>query len=167
MHSLPTLLFIIVCTTQLLACNENEIAADEKEKESLSIPWWGSVPAIVIGDKEFYGGTCSVTQVISNDDGIKSGSIIFSVPAKLFTYCSKNEPNKNYLEYDGEYIILHVDRQTAGAGSWTGERYRSADFKSWEEYIGVTWVDSEEYEAWRRLGSTSSKADSIKKIVKK
>ncbi len=57
-------------------------------------------------------------------------------------------------------------RQTFGAGSWTGERFRSADFKSWEEYIGVTWVNSEEYEAWRKVGSTSSKADSRKKVVR-
>ena len=62
--------------------------------------------------------------------------------------------------------MLYVDRQTAGAGSKTGERYRSENFTDWEEYIGITWVDGEEYEAWRKLGSTSSKADSRKKVVR-
>jgi hypothetical protein len=28
-----------------------------------------------------------------------------------------------------------------------GARYRSADFELWQEYIGVTWLNSEEYEA--------------------
>ncbi len=165
MHHLKNLFLVIVCTSQLMACSENEITANEKKRASLTIPWWGFVKPIVINGNEFYGKTCSVTRVI-NDAGIKSATIIFTVPDRLFTYCSQNDPNKNYLDYDGEYIILHVHRQTVGAGSKTAERYRSADFKSWQEYIGVTWVNGDEYEAWRTLGSKSSKADSRKKVVK-
>lgn len=164
MQNLRTLFLIIVCITLVTGCRESEVAVSEKE--TLVLPWWASVEPIVIGDKAFYGEACSVTQVISNDLGIKSASVIFSVPAKLFTYCSNNKPNHNYLEFDGEYIILNVDRQTVGAGSWTGERYRSADFTTWEEYIGVTWVERVEYEAWRKVGSISSKADSIKKVIR-
>ncbi len=164
MRNFRALLFIIVCTTQVMACSENDIAVNEAVP--LVISWRDAVQPIVIGDHEFYGRTCSVIQVSRNDAGIKSERVIFNVPSRVFTRCAKDKPHKNYLEYDGEYIILNVDRQTFGAGSWTGERYRSADFKTWEEYIGVTWVDSEEYEAWRKLGSTSSKADSVKKIVK-
>lgn len=129
-------------------------------------PWWQQVQPIVIKGDEFYGKSCSVSRV-SDDSGIESETVIFKVPSRLLTYCAQSKPDKNYLEYDGEYIILNVDRQTAGAGSWTGERYRSADFESWQEYIGVTWVEGEEYEAWRALGSaSSSSADFRKKVAR-
>lgn len=165
MNNFRILFIVIMCATQIIACSDNKIVANENEKSPLPIPWWMSVEPIIIDGEEFYGRSCSVTRV-SYVAGIKSGSVIFTVPSRAFTFCAKNEPGKNHLEYDGEHIVLHVDRQTFGAGSWTGERYRSADFTSWEEYIGVTWVNGEEYEAWRMVGSTSSKSDSRKRVVR-
>jgi len=145
-----------------MGCSENK----EAKKKAPSEPWWAAIQPIVIGDAEFYGRTCYVIRVTRDEAGVESAWRLFEAPSRMFSYCAKSDSATNYLEYDGKYIILQVHRQTAGAGSSTGERYRSADFKSWEEYIGVTWVDSEEYEAWRKVGSTSSKADSIKKVVK-
>ena len=165
MNKYRALFFIMICSSQITSCGGDKVTSKKAESSLLPNPWWQSVKPIVIDGGEFYGRSCSVTRV-SHDAGIESGEIIFKVPSRLLTYCAKSAPNKNYLEYDGVYIILHVDRQTAGAGSWTGERYRSRNFKSWEEYIGVTWVKGEEYEAWRKLGSTSSKADSRKKVVR-
>lgn len=156
---------VVVLLSLLVGCSGGEKTIDPSEDVSLASPWWQKVPPITLGEEAFYGKPCSVIRV-RDDSGIKSEQVIFTVPSRLLTYCAKAQPNKNYLEYDGEYIILHVDRQTAGAGSWTGERFRSADFESWEEYIGVTWVKGEEYEAWRAVGSTSSVADSRKKVVR-
>ena len=148
----------------LVSCGSGDQSARPVEDTSPAAPWWEIVQPIVIGDDTFYGRPCSVTRV-RDESGIESGEVIFKVPSRLLTYCANAQPDKNYLEHDGEYIILHVDRQTVGAGSWTGERFRSADFESWEEYIGVTWVKGEEHEAWRAVGSSSSVADSRKKVV--
>lgn len=71
-------------------------------------------------------------------------------------------PFFNYC-FGGDYWLLPTISLVTCCG---GGRYRSADFELWEEYIGVTWINSEEYEAWRKVGSTSSKADSVKKVVK-
>lgn len=150
---------------QLTGCSENNGVRNKTEKVSAPIPWWESVDPITIDGDKYYGKSCSVTR-ISDRVGSKYEQIIFEAPSRAFTYCAQSVPGKNYLGYDGEYIILHVDRQTLGAGAWTGERYRSADFKSWEEYIGVTWVNGEEHEAWRKVGSTSSNADSTKRVLR-
>lgn len=155
---------VIACSTLIMACGEPDATAGTDTIQAETRYWWESVPPININGRELYGSPCTVTQLIPNGAGPKEERIIFKVPSRAFTYCSKAELGKNYLEYDGEYIILRVQRQTVGAGSHTAERYRSADFKSWEEYIGVSWLDSEKYEAWRKVGSTSSKADSLKKI---
>ena len=160
MNYFRALVFLLICSIQLVGCGDSKVVANK----IFPSPWWVSIKPIIINGDEFYGRPCSVTRIY-HDAGVNSAKKIFDVPSRIFTYCTKRKPGKNYLEYDGVYIILHVDRQTAGAGSRTGERYRSADFRSWEEYIGVTWVNGEEYEAWRRLGSTSSKADSRKKVV--
>lgn len=162
MNNPKTLLLIIIYATLAMSCSGNK----EAKKKSPSEAWWSAIQPIVIGDAEFYGRSCDVIRVTRDEAGLESAQRLFEAPSRLLTYCAKSDPATNYLEYDGEYIILQVQRQTAGAGSSTGERYRSADFKAWEEYIGVTWVDGEEYEAWRKVGSTSSKANSIKKVVK-
>ncbi|WP_340677248.1 hypothetical protein [Paraglaciecola sp.] len=150
--------------TQLVACGDSELVA---EKSALPAPWWGDVSPVVIDGDQFYGDPCSVTRVSVDDAGVTSAIVIFTVPRELLTICAQIEPKKNYLEYDGEFVILNVDRQTFGAGSWTGERYRSADFISWQRDIGVTWLNGEEYEAWRNVGSKSAKADAIKKVEHK
>lgn len=156
------LISLLTLITYLMACGETELVA--KNSEPSPLPWWSTVSPVLIEGDAYYGGPCSITRVSNENDGA-SVAVIFEVPARLFTYCLNREPAKNYLSYDGEYIILKVDRQTIGAGSSTAERYRSADFSSWQEYIGVTWLDGEAHEAWRNLGSTSSKADAVKKIT--
>ena len=150
------LVFILMaCATLILGCGE-------VETEPLPLPWWASVaPDIIIGNDEFYAGTCSITRVTHNGD-VKTERVIFEVPYGFSATCHNN----GALQYDGEYIILNVCEMSFGAGGCSGGRYRSADFELWEEYIGVTWINSEEYEAWRKVGSTSSKADSVKKVVK-
>jgi len=165
MNNVLILFLVLISTTQLVGCTDSKTIDNESKKTVLSISWWESIEPIVIDGDEFYGKPCSVVQITSNEFGAKSEAVIFTVPSRLLTSCAQRQPNKNYLEYDGKYIILHVDRQTFGAGSWTGERYRSKDLTSWEEYIGVTWLKSEEYEAWRKVGSKSSKADSLKKVM--
>lgn len=154
------LLLLIACTTLLLGCGEN--SGGSVEVEPIQKTWWEPLkPDVIIGNDEFYAGICSVTQV-TNSDGVKEGRVIFEVPYRLLATCNNRGP----LQYDGEYIILDVCQMSFGAGGCGGGRYRSADFELWEEYIGVTWINSEEYEAWRKVGSTSSKADSVKKVVK-
>lgn len=149
------LLILMACVTLMFGCVE-------KKKEPIQIPWWKPLkPDVVIGQHEFYAGTCSITQV-TNTGNIKTEKIIFEAPYSSFATCSNRGP----LQYDGEYIILDVCIMSFGAGGCGGGRYRSADFEQWEEHIGVTWINSEEYEAWRKVGSTSSKADSVKRVVK-
>ncbi|XQW83413.1 hypothetical protein ACOYR1_09575 [Thalassotalea piscium] len=166
MDKLLTSIILVFSAFLFIGC-ENDKSATLHEKDPSIPQWWTNVKPIVIGDSEFYGSTCSVVQVKRDQTGIKSVNVIFTAPVRLFTYCFKSEYGKNYLEFDGEYIILNVVRQTTGAGASTGERYRSANFSVWEEYIGVTWIKGEEYEAWRKLGSHSTKADSRKKVIKK
>lgn len=158
-------LLALVCASQILACKENSAASDESDIHLAGIPWQQSVQAVIVDGDEFYGKTCSVIRVRSNA-GTKSTKVIFNAPFKALTSCAKNKFGENYLKFDGKYIVLYVDRQTFGAGSSTGERYRSSDFELWEEYIGVTWIKGEEYEAWRNVGSTSSRADSRTKVVR-
>ncbi len=165
MNNFRILFLLTMCVTQVMGCSEDKVAANKAKKSSVPIAWWGVVQPIIIDGDEFYGRSCSVTRV-SNEAGSKSEQVIFNVPSRTFTYRAKSTAGRNYLEYDGEYLVLHVDRQTFGAGSWTGELYRSADFKSWEEHIGVSWINGEEYEAWRKVGSTSSKADSREKVLR-
>ena len=155
MNNFRIFVLLIICAAQLVACSDNSIVAAEAKKPA----WWQSVVPIVIDGDEFYGKPCSVTRV-SVSGGIKLADVIFTVPSRLLTSCANRKPGKNYLKLAGEYIVLHVDRQTFGAGAWTAERYRSSDFRSWQEYIGVSWVAGEAHEAWRNVGSTSSQADS-------
>jgi hypothetical protein len=154
MNNLRILFFVSMSAAHLMACSESDFVAEEA---LLSASWWEVVPPILIGGDAFYGELCSVTRVSSHDADVKSAMVIFTVPSQFLATCAQREPEKNYLDYDGEFIILNVDRQTFGAGSSTGERYRSADFTSWQQYIGVTWVNGEEYEAWRNVGPKSEK----------
>lgn len=157
------LFFLIPFLGLMASCNRGKIESDMIEEPLQSIPWWESVDPVIIEGDDFYGRQCSITKV-SRDAGVMSESVIFTVPSRIMTYCKKQEGNKNDLEHNGDYVILTAYRQTIGAGSWVKERYRSQDLETWEEYIGPTWKNGEEYEAWRAIGSSSSKADSLKKI---
>jgi hypothetical protein len=167
MGDFRTFIVTLIFIAALMGCTaDNNGSKVNESQDTQPALWWEMVPPISINGDQFYGKPCSVTQVTTDEAGVKAETVIFTVPSRAFTSCAQRVPNKNYLKLDGKYIVLHVDRQTFGAGSWTGERYRSADFISWEQYIGITWLDSEEYEAWRKVGSTSSKADSIQKVAK-
>jgi hypothetical protein len=137
----------------------------QRSGHSLVPPWLE--PDLIIDGNEFYAGKCSVSRVV-NDDGVKKEQLIFEVPHRVFASCvnSRSGDNGSPLQYDGTYIILSVCQTTFCAGSCPGERYRNADFENREEHIGVTRINSEEYEAWRKVGSDSSKADSVKKVVR-
>ncbi len=159
MSSLRTLFFVILCAFQIAGCEQGdvEVAAEEVE----SAPWWSSLPAdVIIGDAAFYARSCSITQV-ETLNAVATAKVVFSVPNGLLSSCDNSE---NPLTYDGKYLILNVCQVPFAAGGCAGGRYRSADLEHWEEYIGVTWIKREQYEAWRKLGSTSSKADFVKKL---
>lgn len=156
-----TLISILIIISLLTACKED---IPKPVVNPITKAWYESITPITINGDEYYGQACSITRVRYNK-GVKTAERIFKAPSKVLTSCRRSIPKKNYLDYDGEYIILNVSRQTFGAGSHTGERFRSKDFTTWQEYIGVTWRNSEEYEAWRNVGSTSSRADAIKKVI--
>ncbi len=152
-------LVFVVCASLSTGCGEPNV---ETVTSPSIIPWWQSLePDVKIGQDDFYAGTCSITQV-SHAAGIETARVIFEIPSRMLKTCENRGP----LQFDGEYIILSVCEMSFGAGGCAGGRYRSADFELWEEYIGVTWINSEEHEAWRKVGSTSSKADSVKKVVR-
>jgi len=165
MKSFQVFLLSLLSIIFLTACLKSRPATKDVELPTPQIPWIDTVEPIVINGDEFFGEACSVIQVSKSNTGVKTTKTIFKAPSRILTPCPKSTRGFNYLDYDGEYVILNVSRQTIGAGSHTGERYRSKDFINWEEYIGITWRNSEEYEAWRKVGSTSSKADSIKKVL--
>ncbi|MDD1795023.1 hypothetical protein LRP50_17985 [Enterovibrio sp. ZSDZ42] len=155
--------FVVVTTSQLTGCDKRE---NERQMDvSKPIPWWQPLePDVVIGNHEFYAGKCSITRVQAFD-GVASEIDVFRAPSRPLASCSPWKGDGASLRHDGEYLILSVCQMAFGAGGCAVERYRSADFKHWEEHIGVTWINGEEYEAWRTLGSTSSKADSVKKVA--
>ncbi|WP_028023340.1 hypothetical protein [Enterovibrio calviensis] len=129
-------------------------------------PWWEAMePNIVIDSDEFYAGKCSIVQV-NITDGVVVDTVVFRAPSRPLATCKNWEGEGEPLQHDVKFIILSVCQMAFGAGGCAVERYRSADLQHWEEHIGVTWIDGEEYEAWRTLGSTSSKADSVKKVEK-
>lgn len=161
-----TLLGLMASTALLTGCDLLERRSVEVEKQTAPAPWWEPLePDVIIDGDEFYAGTCSITQV-TDVDGVKTGEEIFKVPSRFLADCVNSGRGKEVLGYDGEYIILRVCQTTFGAGGCGGDSYRSADFENWEEHIGVTWINGEEYEAWRKVGSKSSKADSVKKVVR-
>ncbi|MEC4726635.1 hypothetical protein HWQ46_13860 [Shewanella sp. D64] len=169
-HIFLILALVMVCATQIAGCDDFDKDSDkrstngrEAELETTGQAKVASSPDIIIGIADFYAKGCSIIQV-SHDDAARTETVIFKAPTQLFASCSQRGANP--LQYDGEYIIFSICNMTIGAGGCGGARYRSADFELWQEYIGVTWLNSEEYEAWRTLGSNSSKADSIKKVVK-
>ncbi|OHY82775.1 hypothetical protein [Marinobacter sp. AC-23] len=161
-----TLITAMAATALLTGCDLFKSRTTEIEKEAEPIPWWEPLePDVIIDGDEFYAGTCSITQVTRSGNE-KTAKVIFKVPSRLFTRCTNSGRGEKPLDYDGEYIILRVCEFAIGAGGCGGESYRSADFENWEEHIGVTWINSEEYEAWRKVGSKSSKADSVKKVIR-
>lgn len=154
----------MLCIVLFSGCNHEE--PDNQQKAAAASPWWGPLEAdVVIGTDEFYAGRCSITRV-KHQNGVQSASVIFEVPYRLMAVCENSQIDNKPLKYDGEYISLSVCQTVFGAGGCPKDMYRSADFENWEEYIGVTWIEGEEYEAWRKLGSTSTKADSVKKVVR-
>lgn len=159
LSSLRTLFFVIVCAFQIAGCEQGDVEVAAQEVEPA--PWWSSLPAdVMVGDTAFYARSCSITQV-ETFNAVATAKVVFSVPNGLLSSCDNSD---NPLTYDGKYLILEVCQVPFAAGGCAGGRYRSADLEHWEEYIGVTWIKREQYEAWRKLGSTSSKADFFKKL---
>ncbi|OEE81785.1 hypothetical protein A1OQ_20580 [Enterovibrio norvegicus FF-162] len=163
------LLVLVVFTLALIGCetDEDKNHKDEIHNEAAKpTPWWEPLdPDVVIGSDAFYAGECSILSV-KTVEGVATETVVFRAPSRPLTTCKNGEGYGEPLKHDGKFIILSVCRMAFGAGGCAVERYRSADLQDWEEHIGVTWIDGEEYEAWRTLGSTSSKADSVKKVKK-
>ncbi|PML77270.1 hypothetical protein [Enterovibrio norvegicus] len=159
-HSFISLFLLAV----LAGCGKHE--ADPPKEVSNLTPWWQPLePDVVIGGYAFYAGKCAIVRV-EDIDSTSPETTTFRVPSRPLASCENWKGEGEPLKHDGEFIILSVCHMSFGAGGCAVERYRSADFAHWEEHIGVTWINGEEYEAWRTLGSTSSKADSVKKVEK-
>jgi hypothetical protein len=123
--------------------------------------WWDTQePDVTIGNMEYYAKNCSILQVnaLPNTNSAKT---IFTVPSSVFSSCDNVFPA---LIYEDGYLVFQTCQIVFGAGGCGRSRYRSSDMKAWQEDIGITWIEGEEYEAWRNLGSTSSNADSVKRI---
>lgn len=149
----------LVLLSLLASCNEDESV--DVETQTLPRVWWQSVaPDVVVGPREFYAGRCSITMV---DTATGASELIFEISQNPFKSCRNQQ---DALTYDGEYIVLDVCEISFGAGGCGRGRYRSMDYENWEEDIGITWINGEEYEAWRKLGSQSSTADSVKKVIR-
>ena len=159
-NSKEVLLILYLNMIQLVACSDKALVQTSSAKAF----WWSTLsPNIVISNNEFYVKPCeSITRVI-DQNGVKTANIILKVPPRLFTNCQYNRTNQ--LQYDGQYLTFNMCRTAMGAGGCNTERFRSTDFIHFEEYIGITWLNSEQYEAWRIVGSKSSKADSITKVT--
>lgn len=133
------------------------------EKTTAPLYWWQKrKPDIVVGEFEYYAGTCKILEVDTTIDN-PSSTTVFEVPTSVLSQCQNRLPA---LTYDGEYLIFSVCKMSFGAGGCGRGRYRSADTINWQEDIGITWIKGEQYEAWRNLGSNSSKADAVKKVTK-
>lgn len=161
----PKLLFLIFsCFVFITGC---DAAKKGNSEPSPAEPWWASLePDVVIDNDKFYLNGCdSVTRVINNK-GDNAAHVILQIPFRLLTPCPNQSENNSTLQFDGTYLTLALCRTTVGAGGCAKERYRTRDFEHWQEYIGTTWLNGEEYQAWRGLGSKSSKADEISKVIK-
>ncbi|MEH6395216.1 hypothetical protein [Pseudoalteromonas sp.] len=164
MKTQKSLCLIFSCFVFITACD----AFNKGNSEPIPAePWWASLePDVVIENDEFYLKSCdSVTRVINNN-GNKTARVILQIPFRLLTSCPNQLENNSTLQFDGTYLTLTLCRTAIGAGGCAEERYRTRDFEHWQEYIGITWLNGEEYQAWRVLGSKSSKADEISKVIK-
>ncbi len=149
---------------QVSGCGENTVGPAKKHATLAQKAWWASRPPdVTIDGDEFHTKDCSITRVSTTAES-SHAQTLFTVPARLLTVCESTRSGEKPLRYDGKHLILSVCQTTFGAGGCAVEHYRSADYEHWEEYIGVTWINGEQYSAWRKLGSTSSKADSVEKV---
>ena len=120
------------------------------------------LPDLTIGAHRFYLNSChSLTGVFNHNGSIKT-KVILTFPTRPLSVCTDKQ---SQLNFDGTYLTVKICRTSFGAGGCGVEKYRTKDFENWQEYIGITWHDNEQYEAWRHLGSNSSKADEITKVV--
>ncbi|KPW04715.1 hypothetical protein [Pseudoalteromonas sp. P1-8] len=119
-------------------------------------------PDLTIGVTQFYLNSChSLTSVFNHNGTIKT-KVILTLPTRPLSVCNNKQ---SQLNFDGTHLTVKICRTAFGAGGCGVEKYRTTDFENWQEYIGITWHGNEQYEAWRQLGSNSSKADDITKVV--
>ncbi|MCG9733003.1 hypothetical protein L1D51_03175 [Pseudoalteromonas shioyasakiensis] len=117
---------------------------------------------LTVGSTKFYLNSChSLTGVFNHNDTIKT-KVILTLPTRPLSVCNNKQ---SQLNFDGTHLTVKICRTAFGAGGCGVEKYRTTDFENWQEYIGITWHGNEQYEAWRQLGSNSSKADEITKVV--
>ncbi|MGJ8483147.1 hypothetical protein ACSFVZ_03875 [Pseudoalteromonas sp. SYSU M81236] len=137
----------------LIACDKKHTIPEQLQNKQ---------PDLIIDNAEFYLNSCQSLSGVFNDAGKITSRVIVTFPTRLMSYCSEE---RTQLSYDGTYLTVKLCRTAFAAGGCGLERYRSKDFQHWQEYIGITWVNNEQYEAWRLLGSSSTKADEINKVI--
>ncbi len=132
------------------------------DKPQLSNFTQNKQPDLTIDATQFYLNSChSLTGVFNHNGSIKT-KVILTFPTRPLSVCNNKQ---SQLNFDGTYLTVKICRTAFGAGGCGVEKYRTKDFENWQEYIGITWHENEQYEAWRQLGSNSSKADEITKVV--
>ena len=136
------------------------VACGDKSQETITTQ--RKQADLTVGSTKFYLNSChSLTGVFNHNDTIKT-KVILTFPTRPLSVCTDKQ---SQLNFDGTYLTVKICRTAFGAGGCGGEKYRTKDFENWQEYIGITWHGNEQYEAWRQLGSNSSKADEITKVV--
>ncbi len=159
--SLPTLRWIQTCLvliglSYLVGCSKQELSKPIKSVEHT--PWWVNVePNLIIGETYYYAGSCFISKV-KNSQGELTEVATFKVPKRFISYCENSKSNRNPLEFDGTYLIFTVCQMAFATGGCAQERYRTANFKTWQEYRGITWVQGEQQQVWRALSTTTTNA---------
>ncbi|MAB62393.1 MAG: hypothetical protein HRU18_04045 [Pseudoalteromonas sp.] len=136
------------------------VACGDKSQETITTQ--RKQADLTVGSTKFYLNSChSLTGVFNHNDTIKT-KVILTLPTRPLSVCNNKQ---SQLNFDGTHLTVKICRTAFGAGGCGVEKYRTTDFENWQEYIGITWHGNEQYEAWRQLGSNSSKADEITKVV--
>ncbi|MAD05734.1 MULTISPECIES: hypothetical protein [unclassified Pseudoalteromonas] len=132
------------------------------DKSQVSITSKSKQPDFTIDTTQFYLNSCHSLTGVFNHNGTIESKVILTFPYRPLSVCTDKQ---SQLNFDGTYLTVKICRTSFGAGGCGVEKFRTKDFENWQEYIGITWHDNEQYEAWRRLGSNSTKADEITKVV--
>ena len=132
------------------------------DSSQVSITSQSRQPDLIINSAKLYLNSCYSLSGVFNHNGTIKTKVILIFPTRPLSICADKQ---SQLNFDGTYLTVRICRTSFGAGGCGVEKYRTKDFENWQEYIGITWHDNEQYEAWRWLGSNSSAADEITKVI--
>lgn len=135
----------------LTGCKKGNQKAEPSKEGVSERPQLETIDPILYGGYSYFARHCKLYRV-PQDGPHYTEEQIFTPPAKLLTHCiSDGDDLTPALIQKGSFFIFTIKRQAIGAGAAMPERYRSKDFKIWEEFIGTDWKAGAAQEAWRRL----------------